>query len=468
MASPELGREPILGETLSIKVESPFSPEKSHVKKMEIGISLEFKNALEQAVSKRYFNTEGLRQALAGVTVSFSLEHVPRLDHDLITLGRDVYSAQSWRYVRMHIEEGDVGRIHPPECLKNTELYERFLELAALSVSAYEEMVEMGIPREDARYVYLWSFDSNIVVTLQGPKLVDFAIDNLNSPYQAMKVVAEEVIETFGQELPMTAKNLKEVASREGINFEDRMKIEEIRMAHLYGYSNEVVVHSLSADAVKKAAVAAKACYQELAPSEFMESFRRRDQERILKQIIVSGHTSVVEHPHFLIKFVMSEAARQQIRRHRIPIQRALAMWETARDYKVVTPPSYESYPKAKELYFQVQDSSKEFIKEGLLLEIPAPELDHGVIVGIEVPSFLLTNVTDLLHIGKRRLCRRAQWEARDWMYQVAEVVIKNWSALFESMGPNCYRGRCREKESCGRADIYRDWRAEIEQKAVK
>lgn len=463
MPSPELKREPSLGETFSIKVESPFSPPKSHVKEMEIGTSLEFKNAMEQAVSEKFFNAESLRQALAGLTVSFSLEHVPRLDHDLITLGRDVYSAQSWRYVRMHLREGDLFRMHLPEGIKNTPLETAFGYLAGFSISAYESFIEMGIPHEDARYVFLWSFDSNIVVSLQGPKLVDFAIDNLTSPYQAIRSAADEVVETFGQEFPMTAKNLKEVARKEGLSFEDRIKIEEMRAKNLYGYKDEVTVHPLSTDPVKMAAVAAKACYQELAPSEFNEGYKRKEQERILKNIIASGHTSVVEHPHFLVKFAMSEANRQHVRRHRIPIQRALSMWLAAKDYQIVIPPSIESNKKAKEGFLCVWQKSKEFIKEGLEQGIPAPELDHAVIVGIKVPSFLVTNVTDLFHIGRRRLCRRAQWETRDWMYQLAEVLIKKWPVLFESLGPNCFLDECREKESCGRPDLYRKWRTKIE-----
>lgn len=464
MPSPELRREPNLGETFSIKAESPFPPEKSHVKEMEIGSSLEFKSALEQAISEKYFNAEGLRQALAGLTVSFSLEHVPRLDHDLITLGRDVYSAQSWRYVRMHLWEGDMFRIHLPEGIKDTPLETSFGYLAGFSTSAYESFIEMGIPPEDARYVFLWSFDSNIIVTLQGPKLVDFAIDNLTSPYQAIRSVADEAVETFGQEFPMTAKNLREVARKEGVSYEDRIRIEGMRAENLYGHEDEVTVYPLSADPVKLAAVAAKACYQELAPSEFVEDYPQESQERILKNIIASGHTSVVEHPHFLVKFTMSEANRQQVRRHRIPIQRALSMWLATKDYDVVIPPSIESNKKAKEKFLYVWQTSKEFIKEGLEQGVPAPELDHGVIVGIKVPTFLVTNVTDFLHIGKRRLCRRAQWETRDWMYQTAEVLIKNWPELFETLGPNCYQGKCQERESCGRPDLYREWRAEIGQ----
>jgi len=464
MPSPELRREPNLGEIFSIKPESPFPPEKSHVKEMEIGSSLEFKNALEQAISEKYFNAESLRQALAGLTVSFSLEHVPRLDHDLITLGRDVYSAQSWRYVKMHIDKGYLFRTHPPECIKGTPLEMGFGYLAGFSVRAYEMFIEMGIPPEDARYVLLWSFDSNIVVTLQGPKLVDFAIDNLTSPYQAIRSVADEVVNTFGQEFPMTAKNLREVARKEGISYEDRIRIEEIRAENLYSYEDEVTVYPLSTNPVKMAAVAAKACYQEMAPSEFSESYGRKEQERILKNIIASGHTSVVEHPHFLVESAMSEANGQQIRRHRIPIRRTLSIWLAAKDYEVVIPPSIKSIREAKDKFLQVWQTSKEFIAEGLQQGMPAPELDHGVIVGIKVPTFLVTNVTDFLHIGKRRLCRRAQWETRDWMYQTAEVLIKEWPELFETLGPNCYQGKCQERETCGRPDLYREWRAEIGQ----
>ncbi len=462
MPSPEFERSPVLGDKFSLKPESPFPPEKNHVKEMEIGCSQEMRNILEKTVSQGRFNAEGLREALAGMTLSFSLEHVPRLVHDLITTGRDVYSGQSWRYVTMHIEEGDVSRIHPPDCLKNSELADRFFELATLSIDAYNQMTAMGIPREDARYVYLWSFDSNIVVSLQGPKLVDFAIDNLDSPHQVIRSTADEVLETFGQEFPITARNLRAVAMKEGVSFSDRERIEEMRAACLYGYRNTVVIHSLGADPVKKAAVAAKTCFQELPPSDFAQEFTREAQERVLKKIIASGHTSVVEHPHFLILFSMSEATRQQIRRHRIPVQRLAPVWLAARDYRIVIPPSIESEPRAKELMLQVWRKSREFINKGRQQGFQEAELDHGVIVGIDVPSFLVTNTTDVLHIGKRRLCQRAQWETRDWMHQLAEIFIKNWPTLFESLGPNCYQGKCQEKDSCGQPEIYRDWRKTI------
>ena len=362
----------------------------------------------------------------------------------------------------MHLKEKDVSRIHPPEVLRNTEFEIQFLDLAALSISAYNRMVELNIPKEDARYVNLWSFDSNIVVTLQGPKLVDFAIDNLNSPYQVMRSVAGEVIAAFAREFPLTARNLENVAMRESISVEDRMRIEEMRNNYLHGHGDEVVIHLLNIDPTKRAAVAARTCYRELPPSEFIASFTVDQQERVLKDTISSGHTSVVEHPHLLIRSAMSEANLQMLRRHRIPVQRAMAIWLAAKEYQVVIPPSIQSNKEALELYYKTWQASKTFIAEAIQAGFPAPELDHAVIVGIKVPFFSVTNVTDLLHISKRRLCQRAQWESRDWMYQVAEVLIKNWPALFESLGPNCYQGKCQEKECCGHPEIYRNWRKTI------
>jgi thymidylate synthase (FAD) len=457
--SPEFERNPILGENYSIKAESPLLSEETHVEGMEIGCSQEMRGILEKMISQNSFNSEGLREALAGMTVSFSLEHVPRLVHDLITEGRDTYSAQSWRYVTMHIREGDLSRIHPPECIKNTALNEKFLELAAFSIDTYNQMVEMGIPEEDARFVYLWSFDSNIVVTLQGPKLVDFAIDNLNSPYQIIRVTADEVIETFGRNFPKTARNLRQVAVAEGVSLSDRMRIEEMRKVCLYGYEKTIEVHSLGVDPVEKAATAAKTCYQELPPSDFIKGFTREAQKATLRRRIKSGHTSVLEHPHFLILFSMSEATRQQIRRHRIPVQRLAPAYLVALNYKVVIPPSIEANPQAKVLYLQVFERSKEFFNLGQEMGFQESELVHGLLMGIEMPSFLVTNVTDIHHMSRRRLCNRAQWEPRDFFYQLAEILIKNYPTLFERLGPDCYLGKCQESESCGHPEIYRRWR---------
>lgn len=464
MSFKELEGKSIFGGTQLIGVESPFLPETSHVKEMEIGCLPEMRKALEKLTLAGYFSSEGLREVLGGMTVSFVLEHVPRLVHDTVTIDKDVYSAQSWRYPLVHIKEDDAKGIHPPECLRgNVEFEERFSELASLSIKAYKRMIDRGIPREDARYVCLWSFDSNIIVTLQGPKLVDFAIHNLNSPYQVMRAVANEMITIFGQKFPVTAGNLREVAMKEGISWEERLRIEEMREQSLYRLDDEVVVYSYSEDPIKKAAVAAKTCYHELPPSEFINKFSKEAQQRRLGEILASGHTSVVEHPHFLILFSISEANGQQIRRHRIPVQRAMAMWLAAKEYQIVIPPSIQSDKEALRLYLEVWNKSKTFIKEAIQAGFPAPELDHAVIVGIKVPFFLVTNSTDLLHIGKRRLCQRAQWETREWMYNVAEVLIKNWPLLFKDLATNCHQGKCTEgKMSCGHPEIYRDWRKNI------
>jgi hypothetical protein len=168
---------------LSHEVDLPKDQETPHVKRVEIGFDPEYRDRLENVVISENVSPEFLREALTGITFHCSLEHIPRLVQDWITKGRDCYSAQSQRYVTMHLTKEDPSRIHSSSEFEAAGLQNEYSNLAATSIDAYNRLIKLGVGREDARFVFLWSFDCNMVVTLQGPKIVDFAIRNLNSPY---------------------------------------------------------------------------------------------------------------------------------------------------------------------------------------------------------------------------------------------------------------------------------------------
>lgn len=102
---------------------------------------------------------------------TFSVEGVSRAcTHQLVRHRMASYTQQSQRYVRMEGFDPVVpGTIRKNE--RAREVYSRAMEAMA---SAYDELVGMGIPNEDARFVLPNAATTNIIVTMNARELRHF------------------------------------------------------------------------------------------------------------------------------------------------------------------------------------------------------------------------------------------------------------------------------------------------------
>jgi thymidylate synthase (FAD) len=90
----------------------------------------------------------GHASTIEHVSFTFGIEGVSRvLTHQLVRHRIASYDQQSQRYVAAH----GFQYITPPTIEANPAAKERFDKLLSEIRSAYDELVEMGIPKEDAR-----------------------------------------------------------------------------------------------------------------------------------------------------------------------------------------------------------------------------------------------------------------------------------------------------------------------------
>ena len=80
------------------------------------------------------------------------------------------YSQQSQRYVMERAFEV----ITPPTVAADPRAQERFAALMATIQAAYNELVDLGVHREDARYVLPNAAETKIVVTMNARALLHF------------------------------------------------------------------------------------------------------------------------------------------------------------------------------------------------------------------------------------------------------------------------------------------------------
>ena len=113
----------------------------------------------------------GHASTMEHVSFTFGIEGVSRvLTHQLVRHRLASYSQQSQRYVAEH----DFEYILPPSIAERPEASERFKALMENIQQAYNDVVEAGVPKEDARYVLANATETKIVVTMNARSLMHF------------------------------------------------------------------------------------------------------------------------------------------------------------------------------------------------------------------------------------------------------------------------------------------------------
>jgi thymidylate synthase (FAD) len=114
----------------------------------------------------------GHHSALEHASFTFSLEGVSRaMTHQLVRHRLASYNQQSQRYVT-YMDELEFVR--PGSVAASEGFSERFDEMTDAAFALYKEMVDAGIPAEDARYVLPQAGASSIVVTMNARELMHF------------------------------------------------------------------------------------------------------------------------------------------------------------------------------------------------------------------------------------------------------------------------------------------------------
>ncbi len=102
---------------------------------------------------------------------TFGIEGVSRvLTHQLVRHRIASYDQQSQRYVAAH----GFQYITPPSIADKPEALAKYEALLSEIRKTYDELTEMGVPKEDARYVLANATETKILVTMNARSLLHF------------------------------------------------------------------------------------------------------------------------------------------------------------------------------------------------------------------------------------------------------------------------------------------------------
>ena len=174
---------------------------------------------------------------------------------------------------------------------------------------------------------------------------------------------------------------------------------------------------------------------------------------------IKSGHSSVLEHVHFVFAISgVSRACTHQLVRHRhIAISHQSQRYvEEKKQFEYITPDTLRCDKKIITDWGQLDYhdfmklSSQMYL--GLIGKENKPEDARFVLPNAAASNINVTfNLSSLIHFFNERLCFHAQWEIKEVAHKMRDLVLKEHSWLEPFLAPKCKKlGHCNEMKPCG------------------
>ena len=131
----------------------------------------EEKNLSRKLISELF--SIGHTSTFEHVSFTFGIDGLSRVaSHQLVRHRLASFSQQSQRYVKMNYDPEAV--VIPPSIKNNPEALEIYLDAIKNSQETYKKLIELGISKEDARFILPHGHSTRLVVTMNARELHHF------------------------------------------------------------------------------------------------------------------------------------------------------------------------------------------------------------------------------------------------------------------------------------------------------
>ena len=169
---------------------------------------------------------------------------------------------------------------------------------------------------------------------------------------------------------------------------------------------------------------------------------------KLVEHCYKNGHLSVMEHIYFTFKIEgISRACSHQLVRHRhCSFAQRSQRYCSEDGFGYVIPPTIQKNGESDSYILSMNAIDWDY---AMLTEAGIPNEDARYILpnACETSLYLSCNLRELIHMSNERLCRRAQWEIRELVKQMVNLVPE---ALHFMLVPKCQSGRIICHEKCG------------------
>ena len=346
---------------------------------------------------------------------------------------------------RRYVDFSSLGYIIPSDlCGESLMHYREYMDLL---FGGYKVLLEMGIPKEDARFLLPYSFCSNFYCTLNAREFANLISSikygrgkNIPELQNLAQQLIEQISDIFPALLPeFDCESNTTCDNNDTIWFASNKSIEHIE-------SNEIGSVKLIQAPVQPL---------EILKFASSASHPHSDRKFDIEKIITSARPRELEHLTYTFAISnMTLSGITHLVRHRMQ-SIIIPPIECVDHSRCIIPETVQQNPKAKECYVRILTEANE-----KLAQIPCDDTlqKYGyyfALSGNVMDVMTTMNARELMLFIRLRSCSRAQWEIRNVATSMLSLLRKNFPALFDHYGPSCVlTGVCPEgRMSCGMKD---------------
>lgn len=358
------------------------------------------------------------------------------------------FSTAGYYVPDFHDSQGNI--VKENEALQ--EIYKQNMEIL---FKEYSGLLKQGVKAEDARYILPYCFHSNIVMGLDAHTLKDLIIDltkGKNSNITELRELGEKLSEMMEQRCPY----IKKVIDKS--NQTNKDEIEE--------YLNKLIPE-VSCEILEKPELLS--CSDNIDDTLFISAIMRvygidyhrssdlykqyiqfnpEIKEKLMK--LINKDKKDLGNINFLFQIPTSLAVLTHFTRHRthslaipdfVPIK-------NLEKYKI--PQSFKDVEYPVETIFENNRLTYQYFKDRGIRD---EDLVYFYLAGNMFNIVSNMDGKTLSHILKLRCCEKTQWETRQLVNEMRNLVATKSEYLPQILGPTCeVEGKCYEgKECCGK-----------------
>lgn len=361
---------------------------------------------------------------------------------------------------RREVDFSKVGFYHPDfSYLENgndiSNMYEKHMEYL---FDEYSKIVDLGIRKEDARFILPYSYHSNIVMGVDGrtlEKLIEYCTCGKMSVLPEVKEFGNKLIEIAKVQVPYLEDKINQMKEHNTDDFEfidsliTNKSYDILESTTLFDHfsgngitmDNQIILSTLMNR------------YQITYDKALSILYRlsKEDKLKIMDTICNSNEQRELEQISFKYQIPVSLASLTHLTRHRMHsllIPDFLPMYDLE---KHIIPPSIGR--KCLDLYEDIYKTNVDKYNELKKLGVEDKDLVYFNLSGNMINVTTNINGRTLKWISRMRCCTKAQWEIRNIANDMVKEAKRVAPMFGKYLGASCdVLGTCPEgKECCGK-----------------
>lgn len=351
----------------------------------------------------------------------------------------------------------DFGNLVP----NNEKIKEEYKTYMTTLFKKYEYFTNMGITKEDARFVLPYCYNSNIIMGVDAHTLKDMIIKFTKTKYskiQEIKEFGDNLYEIAKINMPYIIDGIDRNTYKDIDLVDDYLKSKIDKLDYKIIEKPKLINHSIKVDdSILISAIMRRYQYDYnkaikiyYSACDLYPSFR----DELMKKIVFDGDKLELTQVNFEFQIPISFAVLTHLTRHRTHhiIVPDFSPTVDLMQYKI--PPKFTGVLKKDfEDTFEKNKKMYNHFKEDY--HIRDEDLVYFTLSGNMVNVVTNMDGKTVEHILSLRECNKTQWETRQMAYGIHDEIKKLEGArIFSSiLGPTCKTQQyCREgKESCGK-----------------